>query len=198
MPLENSAFIEPGGATGPTGPAGAPGATGPTGPTGATGADGATGPQGPTGADGANGSNAIGPFHFGCNNCNTGAAPTAARFLDTGAGHASAPTSLDVDARAYYITQALTVDRIVLHAKPGTTVNGATMRFEVWKSTNSGSSWAATGAYLDIAVTSRTGSASVSASFAEGDLMALKENVQTNTVGTAMTSPTVSVYCTPA
>lgn len=174
------------------------GRNGEPGEPGSAGAQGPPGSQGDPGVNGANGSNAIGPFHFGCSACNTGVAPTTARFLDTGAGHAAAPQSLDVDARAYYVTQALTVTRIVLHAKPGTTVNGATMRFEIWKSTNNGSSWAATGAYLDVAITDRTGSATVSASFAEGDLMALKENVQTNTAGTAMTSPTVSVYCAPA
>lgn len=45
MPLENSAFIEPGGATGATGP------IGPTGPAGATGAAGTTGATGPTGPE---------------------------------------------------------------------------------------------------------------------------------------------------
>lgn len=55
MPLENSAFIEPGGAAGATGPAGATGAVGPTGPAGPTGSVGATGPIGPTGAQGETG-----------------------------------------------------------------------------------------------------------------------------------------------
>lgn len=141
---------------------------------------------------------AFGPFHFGCTGLNTGAAPTAARFLDTGAGHAAAPQSLNVDARGYYITRALTVTRIVLKAKPGTTFNGGTYRLEVYKSTDNGGTWGATGAYLDVACTATVGTANVSASFADGDLMALKENVQSNTASTAMTSPTVSVYCTLA
>lgn len=149
------------------------------------------GRKGSRGQDGAAG---IGPFHFGCANSGTGVA-NAPLFMDTGAGHAAA---LGANARAYYVTRPLEVTQIVLHGQPGTTVNGATLRFEVYKSTDGGANFIATGALLDVLVTARTGTAAASVLFAAGDLMALKENIQSNTVGTAMVAPTVSVICEAA
>jgi hypothetical protein len=129
------------------------------------------------------------PYHFGCITSGTGV-PNAAQYMETGAGHAAA---LGADPRAYYITQTTAAARLVLHAKPGTTVNGATLRFEIWKSTDGGANFSATGVYLDVLVTARIGSMVGSVNFADGDLLAVKENIQSNTVGTGMNAPTVTV-----
>lgn len=148
MPLENSAFIEPGGATGATGPAGPTGATGPAGPqgdpgsvgaTGATGPTGPTGPQGDAGAAGATGATgsagsagATGPagpgfFVFGASNAGTTMAKRYLSPFDTQAG-------VITGENAFKSPIAGTITRIYYYADaPGTTLSSgtATYGFEV-------------------------------------------------------------------
>jgi hypothetical protein len=134
----------PTGATGPTGAAGATGATGPTGPTGATGSAGSNGATGATGAAGVG----IGRFDFGVSSTSNSATP---RSMDTGA---NVRNFFSAVTYSFPIDRSITVTGIAVAQTPGS--GTGIHRLEVYISA-AGAAFAATGRYIDIAITAYYG-----------------------------------------
>ena len=163
------------GTPGDTGPAGPNGTNGTNGTNGAAGADGAQGAQGAQGVAGAAGNSSL---TFGTFSSSNSLTP---RYLDTGANTRNA---LNTTEYFFPIDAAVSITSISVAQTAGT--NTAIHRFEIWRSVG-GAAFAATGKYLDLAVTAKYGLQVLASPLAcaAGDRVGLCVHMQSGAIGSA-------------